>query len=202
MNDLPGTGVLQPPPETCLPKRKRGKRGPKPGHGGRPKCRLQPALIAERLVAEGFTMSKIAYLMGISERTLRTWKVQDKKLSAGVKRGRAEMIDRVEDSLVQRALGMTIPETKVSVINGEIVLTTIKKHLPPDTLACIFYLKNRAPERWGDHQSIRVQQTIAGVPEGILDRWRAAARAKNFSPAVPAQVVDVETRPALPPARQ
>jgi hypothetical protein len=140
--------------------------------------------------------------MGISERTLRTWKVDDKKLSAAIKRGRAELIDRVEDSLVQRALGMTIPETRVSVVNGKIVLTTIQKHIPPDTLAMIFWLKNRAPERWGDRQSIRVQQTIAGVPEGILERWRAAARAKSFGPAVPAQVVDVETRPALPPARQ
>ena len=135
-------------------------------------------------------MSKIAYIMGISERTLRTWKVQDKKLSAGVKRGLAEMINRVEDSLLQRALGMTIPETKVSVINGEIVLTTIKKHRPPDTLAIIFYLKNRAPERWGDRQHIRMETTIKGLPEAMLERMRAAARkAAGF--------VDVESRPAL-----
>jgi hypothetical protein len=104
------------------------------------------------------------------------------------------MIDRVEDSLVQRALGMTIPETRVSVINGEIVLTTIKKHLPPDTLAIIFYLKNRAPERWGDRQHIRMETTIKGLPEAMLERMRAAARKR-------AGFVDVEPVKELPPAK-
>jgi transcriptional regulator with XRE-family HTH domain len=183
--------------EAIQRKRERGRRGPKPGHGGRPKTLLKPEKIAQKLAALGLTMIQIAGALGISERTLRQWKVDNRKLTAAIKKGRSWLTLRIEDSLAQKALGMTIPETKVSVINGRIVLTTIQKHLPPDTLACIFWLKNRAPERWGDRHDVRVQQTIAGLPEETLRRIKALARANAFGPAK-AQVVDVETRLALP----
>lgn len=53
--------------------------------------------------------------------------------------------DVVEQSLNKRALGFTVIEEKLTK-DGEIV--KLKKELPPDTLACMYWLNNRRPENW------------------------------------------------------
>jgi hypothetical protein len=95
----------------------------------------------------------------------------------------------MEEALMARAVGMTMPDTHVSVYKGDVTLTPMKKHLAPDTLALIFGLKNLDPKHWADRQDIKVEQTIAGLPEGALERMRALARAKSGG-----KVIDVESK--------
>ncbi|MBQ9269964.1 MAG: hypothetical protein IJ206_10685 [Oscillospiraceae bacterium] len=56
--------------------------------------------------------------------------------------------DQVEQALLQRALGLTVTETRTEVTEkGEKTVRT-EKELPPDLSAQVFWLKNRCPEKW------------------------------------------------------
>ncbi len=55
---------------------------------------------------------------------------------------------QVEQALLQRALGVTVTETRRETSEkGEKTVTT-EKQLPPDISAQMFWLKNRDPDRW------------------------------------------------------
>ena len=45
------------------------------------------------------------------------------------------------------------------------VIKKLKKHIPPDVTAQIFWLKNRDPERWRDKQEI---QHSGEIKSGVL----------------------------------
>jgi hypothetical protein len=51
-------------------------------------------------------------------------------------------------------------------------LTPLTKHYPPDTTACIFWLKNRKPKEWRDRAELATDQEIAGVPNEMLEEFR------------------------------
>ena len=48
------------------------------------------------------------------------------------------------------ATGYWHPEEKVFCRNGQIIRVKTIKYYPPDTAACIFWLKNRRPNLWSD----------------------------------------------------
>ena len=56
----------------------------------------------------------------------------------------------IAQSLFSRAMGYSHPEVHISQFEGRIIKTEITKHYPPDTTACIFWLKNRRPDLWRD----------------------------------------------------
>lgn len=68
-----------------------------------------------------------------------------------LKKGK-DVVDRqVEKSLLQRALGYSYEETSKKYEGGVMTERKVtKKHVPPDTTAQIFWLKNRKPEQWRD----------------------------------------------------
>ena len=84
-----------------------------------------------------------------------------------LKSGKEVADNRVERSLYNRAVGYTFDSEKVFQHQGEIVRAKTVEHVPPDTTAGIFWLKNRKPAEWRDkieHQvGGKVQVTIAGT---------------------------------------
>lgn len=48
------------------------------------------------------------------------------------------------------ALWATHVEDDIRVCDGVIITTPTTRHYPPDTTACIFWLKNRRPDLWRD----------------------------------------------------
>lgn len=74
---------------------------------------------------DGLTDEQIAVKMGISIRTLYTWKKQHLQFSQALKSGK-----EVVDYAVENAL--------------------LKKALAGDVGACCFWLKNRRPDKWKD----------------------------------------------------
>jgi DNA-binding transcriptional regulator YiaG len=176
-------------PAKIVSARRNGKRG------GRPEKHLDKIKVVSNLVAEGFSWDHIAKTLNISKDTLWRWRSTSRRLSDAIKKAQAVLTLRVEDSLVSRALGMTLPDFHVSQYKGKVTVTPLTKHLAPDTLACIFYLKNRAPERWADRQDVRVQQTAADLPEAVVERIRALARAKSSGGMKPIEVQEVKQLP-------
>ncbi len=59
---------------------------------------------------------------------------------------------KVENALLRRAVGYEYTETRVEESDKGSKVTEITKHMPPDTKAAIFWLKNRQPGRWSDRQ--------------------------------------------------
>ena len=167
------------PDETYPTPKKRGKRGPKPGHGGRPRKQINEARLLETFAKHGFTVDEIADALGMGRTALWRRCAANKNLRNAISNGKERMADRLEASLFRRALGMTLPDSHVSSYLGDVTITPMTKHLPPDTLALIFALKNLRGSKWSDKQMLDVQGTVAGVPEAILDRLRAKWRAKQ-----------------------
>ena len=105
---------------------------------------------AAQLSKEGATDQEMADYFGVDVRTLYRWKNTEPEFRQAIKSAKDAADDRVERSLFERALGYERDEMDVRVVSGEVVQTPIRKFYPPDTTACIFWLKNRQPAIWRD----------------------------------------------------
>ncbi|MDX8127993.1 helix-turn-helix domain-containing protein [Methylomonas sp. OY6] len=118
---------------------------------GRPTA-LKPEFIdqAYNYCLLGATDAQLAGFFGVSEKTINTWKKQAPEFADSLKRGKTLADAQVANSLFHRATGYSHPETKVNIADGQVILTDVTKHHPPDTTAAIFWLKNRQPDKWRD----------------------------------------------------
>jgi len=70
-----------------------------------------------------------------------------------LKSGKDDADATVENALFRRACGYEVEEIETVVAkDGKARVRKTKKTIAPDVIAQIFYLKNRAPERWRDKQ--------------------------------------------------
>ena len=130
----------------CGNKRALGNRG-----GGR-KTVYSPkmAAVARKCCERGMTDIEVADMLGIGLATLYRWKAEHPAFSRVFKLGKAEADDRVERSLYSRAIGYDyIAEKAAMTRHGEKTMR-YRQHIPPDTAAAVWYLKNRRPDRWRD----------------------------------------------------
>jgi hypothetical protein len=69
-----------------------------------------------------------------------------------LKEGKSSADRRVENSLYERATGYSYNAVKICLPYGsrEPVYAPYVEHMPPDTTAAIFWLKNLDPARWRD----------------------------------------------------
>jgi len=109
---------------------------------------------AKKLCKLGATDQDLAEFFKVSTRTIMRWQVEFPAFCHALKVAKAEADQRVERSLYQRAVGYAHPDVHVSNYQGEVTLTPITKHYAPDTVACIFWLKNRQPELWRDKHEV------------------------------------------------
>lgn len=96
----------------------------------------------------GATDQDLSELFDVSRSTINLWKIQFKGFSDALKPAKEIADSRVERALYQRAVGYSHEEDDIRVIEGKVVVTPTVKHYPPDTTACIFWLKNRMPEQY------------------------------------------------------
>lgn len=123
--------------------------------GGRPSKKAQVDLRAvAKLARRGWTDIEMADFFGVGITTWKRWKGEDEKFRTALKDWKREADERVERSLYERACGYSHPDVHVSNYQGDVTLTPIDKHYPPDTTAGIFWLKNRDPARWRDKQEV------------------------------------------------
>lgn len=143
----------------------------KPGKNTKRKAVGRPSLYdserhpmwAQGLARLGKTHAEIAAEFGVSEDTIFEWKKVHPEFSVSINIGKSEADTKVERSLYMRANGYEIDclET-TNHPDGTQTVKKITKHIPPDTTAQIFWLKNRKPVEWKDKQ----QQEITGKDGG------------------------------------
>lgn len=117
------------------------------------------------LCAKGADNKGLAGFLGCGLTTVCNLKRDYPQFKELVKRGNKIADEAVEHSLFKRAMGYdtedTITEVKVSQ-DGSAQTTYVKKckkHIPGDTTAMIFWLKNRMPDKWRDKQEMNLDTT-------------------------------------------
>ncbi|SDP85821.1 helix-turn-helix domain-containing protein, partial [Desulforhopalus singaporensis] len=113
-------------------------------------------------VEGGFTVSKVAKLFGVDRATVYRWMDNHESFRDSIKSGRDKFDTMTaEDSLLKRIKGYRTKEStqELKIIidpeTGEteeklVTTKTVNKAVASDVTATIFFLKNRAPERWRD----------------------------------------------------
>ena len=98
----------------------------------------------------GATDRQIARKFGFNVSTLYAWKARYRSFADALKESKDLADDLVELSLFRRATGYQHPDVHFSSYEGIVTATKYTKVLPPDTTACIFWLKNRRKDKWRD----------------------------------------------------
>lgn len=130
-------------------------------------------LQVEKLCKLGATDAEIADFFEVGESTINNWKLAHPEFLESIKKGKKIADAEIADSLFQRAKGYSHKAVKIfpsggetedeqgNKIKGPLIVPYIE-HYPPDTVAAIFWLKNRQKDKWRDKQEVDVR-----APEGI-----------------------------------
>lgn len=110
---------------------------------------------------DGLTNIQIAANIGVAERTFTEWVAQFPAISTALKKGKEPVDIQVENALLKRALGYDYEETTTEVeeyAGGKTKkhVRKVTKHVPGDTTAMIFWLKNRKPKQWREKMEAAV----------------------------------------------
>ena len=100
-----------------------------------------------------FTEQQIADNLGIARSTLSLYKTQQPALVEALAEGKAEAEAHVETARSKRAMGYEYEDPETVIEKGgksKGRVKKVKKQQAPDVTAQIFYLKNRASDRWRD----------------------------------------------------
>ena len=110
---------------------------------------------------DGLTDEQIADKIGIKRQTLYDWKKKYSVFSDTLKQSK-EVVDReVENALLKSAIGYYLDEER---IDSEGNVYPVRRFVPPNTTAQIFWLKNRKPNEWRDKK----QTELTGANGGNL----------------------------------
>ena len=151
------------------------KQSKQPKENGRPtKYHSDLNKVAYKFALLGVTEKELADFLEVSIDTITEWKNRHSSFSASLKRGKNNADAMVAKRLYQRAIGYSYTETTFEKIilkeekenAAEIVMQDayktkiVKKHMAPDTVAGIFWLKNRQRELWMDTQKVEVTGSV------------------------------------------
>lgn len=123
---------------------------------------------AYKLCLLGATDKQLADFFEVSEQTINTWKQAHPEFLESLRLGKDEADANVANSLYRRALGYSHDAVKIvaNATTKEEHIVPYTEHYPPDTTACIFWLKNRQKNKWRDktEQEHSGSVTISATP--------------------------------------
>lgn len=120
---------------------------------------------------DGLTDAQIAKNVGCNVATLYEWKNRYSEIAEALKKGKDAADREVENALFRSALGYeAVEEVEERVVDektGEAKLVVTKrthKHIPANTTAQIFWLKNRKPDMWRDCRDVELSGKVDANP--------------------------------------
>ena len=118
--------------------------------GGRPsKYDASYAELAKRCcLAFGSTDEELARFFDVSVATISNWNNAHPEFLEALNDTKRSADAKVIQKLYHRATGYSHEAVKIFMTNDGPVKVPYIEHYPPDTTACIFWLKNRQPEAW------------------------------------------------------
>lgn len=146
-------------------------------------------ILLEGWARDGLTNEQIANNIGINVKTLYDWKNKQSNISNSLKKGREVVDIEVENALLKKALGYNVPIQKAMKIkdieyeNGKKVRETERieyyeeeMHIPADTTAQIFWLKNRKPKQWKDRVETPIDTSKLDKVSELLTKLEEEAK--------------------------
>ena len=103
---------------------------------------------ARELCARGATNPDLAGRFGVARSTIGQWIASHPEFAEAVQQGRDVTDATAVESLFTRVTGYNHQAEKVFLYRGEPRTATYTSHVPPETRACMFWLRNRRPEEW------------------------------------------------------
>jgi len=133
---------------------------------------------AGKLAWLGATNAGLADFFGVAKQTIDYWLAHHPTFLGAVKEGRENADLQIVKSLFHRAKGYSHPAVKIvaDAKTGAEHIVEYTEHYPPDSTACIFWLKNRRPQEWRDKRiqelsgpgdgpvAVDVTGSVAGMP--------------------------------------
>jgi hypothetical protein len=118
---------------------------------GRP-TRFEPEMCAQahNYCRLGATNDELAEFFSVHPSTIDRWIAERADFGDTVKRGRVVADSRVARGLYDRAVGYDRTVERSVVVGGVLKPVTSTIHYPPNVQACIFWLRHRRRETWGD----------------------------------------------------
>lgn len=132
-------------------------------------------ILLEGWARDGLTEEQIANNIGISRQSLWEWKKKEVDILNALKKGKEVVDIEVENALLKRALGYTITLKKQKVDKEGYVHDLFEDvHVPGDTTAQIFWLKNRRKQQWRDRVDVetngeelnKVKELLGKIQDG------------------------------------
>jgi len=109
----------------------------------------------------GATEPDICRIMDIHSRTFETWKQNKPEFLAALQDGRDKADAKVAKALFHRAIGYSHPDVHISNYKGEVTITQIMKHYPPDSYAALQWLKIRQRILWSDPTKVDINANLS-----------------------------------------
>lgn len=128
-------------------------------------------ILLEGWARDGLTIENIAHNIGITAKTLYEWKNAYSEISNALKKGREVSDYIIENALFKSALGYDVIEYEDKIdAMGVMQRCEKKRHVPANTTAQIFWLKNRRPDKWRDKREVEADVSaevggLAWLPE-------------------------------------
>ncbi len=128
----------------------------------------------------GLNQEEIAEVFGVNAVDFSRQIILHPEFRDALEEGRENPNRNVENSLYRRALGYEYKE--ITKENGKPIKIVIK-HMAPEVVACIFWLKNRDPKRWRDaiEMKFSLRDRIERVHNRLLDGNRRMISEGNSS---------------------
>lgn len=124
---------------------------------------------ARKLCLLGLIDKELAEYFEVAESTLNKWKLDHPEFSESLKKGKQIADAEVSASLYHRAVGYEHDDIDIRVIDSVVVKTDIRKIYPPETVAAIFWLKNRQLGKWRDKVEQDVKVTHRTLAEELAE---------------------------------
>jgi transposase-like protein len=140
---------------------------------------------AKKVMASfGATHSELAAFFGVGRQTIVNWMAAHEEFEEAVRAGAAVADAKVEQSLYRRALGFSRKVQRPFLAkDGTPVAVDYEEEVPPSETACIFWLKNRDPERWRDVFRQEVSGEVNVLPN-INIMLNTAAGQQTIAPTI------------------
>jgi hypothetical protein len=103
---------------------------------------------ARDLCSRGATNKDLAGRFGVARSTIDLWIASHPEFAEAVQQGRDVADASAVESLFTRVTGYNHQAEKVFLYRGEPRTATYTAHVPPETRACMYWLRNRRPEDW------------------------------------------------------
>lgn len=134
---------------------------------------------AKLLCKLGATNDDMAEFFGVHVSTFHDWRKANPELDEAIKLGRIVADSKVADSLYKRARGYRHKAIKHFIHEGCVIAEEYIEHYPPDTAACIFWLKNRRPDLWQDKKEVTNSAVEKAEKISTEDRIRLIAASRE-----------------------